>query len=158
MPRPTTGAPSGPSLPPPPAASPPAPIGPPVAAPAATPRGLGRPLRALARVSYGPVPLDFERLAERLPAVESGLALAGDADLELHLACVDQRELRTVVSELRQAGAARVQVELVLRRLTPGRRPDQPGPPRARTPVQTERLPARAEPPALHGHPPDQPA
>ncbi|MDH6575434.1 hypothetical protein [Kitasatospora sp. MAP5-34] len=118
-----------------------------------TPCGLGRPLRAVARVRYGPVPLDFEWLAERIPAVESGLALAGDADLELHLACVDQRELRTVVNELRRSGAARVQVELVLRRLIPRRRPETPAPALARTPAQADRSPVRTEPAALHGHP-----
>lgn len=79
-----------------------------------------RPLVALARVKYGPVPLDFEQLAARTPAVQWGLTLAGEADLELHLACVDQQELREVVAGLRRAGAAGVQVELVLRRLVPG--------------------------------------
>ncbi|MFI6444128.1 Lrp/AsnC family transcriptional regulator [Kitasatospora sp. NPDC050543] len=83
------------------------------------PGALGRPLQAIARVTHGPVPLDFHRLAARLPAVQSGLSLAGDADLELHLACADQHELHAVVAELRLAGAARVQVELVLRRLLP---------------------------------------
>ncbi len=117
-----------------------------------TPCGLGRPLRALARVRYGPVPLDFDRLAERIPAVESGLALAGDADLELHLACVDQRELRTVVTELRRAGAARVQVELVLRRLTPARRPEAPVPLRPRAPVPPDAIPGARLSGAGYGH------
>lgn len=40
-----------------------------------------RALHALARVSYGPVPLDFDRLAAEHPAVQGGLSLAGDADL-----------------------------------------------------------------------------
>ncbi|MEV4613221.1 Lrp/AsnC family transcriptional regulator [Kitasatospora sp. NPDC049258] len=83
------------------------------------PQALGRPLQAIARVRYGPVPLDFERLAARIPAVQGGLALAGEADLELHLACVDQQELHAAVAELRLSGAAAVQVELVLRRLVP---------------------------------------
>ncbi|MCX5208163.1 hypothetical protein OG689_02365 [Kitasatospora sp. NBC_00240] len=83
------------------------------------PRTPGRPLRAVARVTHGPVPLDFQRLAARIPAVRGGLVLAGEADLELHPACVDQCELRAVVADLRRAGAARVQVELVLRRLVP---------------------------------------
>ncbi|GAA0673388.1 hypothetical protein GCM10010193_27640 [Kitasatospora atroaurantiaca] len=90
------------------------------------PRALGRPLQALARVTQGPVPLDFEQLAARIPAVQSGLALAGEADLELQLACVDQDELQAVVAELRRSGAARVRIELVLRRLVPAA---------ARTPV-----------------------
>jgi len=84
------------------------------------PRATGRPLQALARVTYGPVPLDFEQLAARIPAVQWGLTLAGDADLELHLACVDQQELREVVTGLRRAGAVRIQVELILRTLVPG--------------------------------------
>ncbi|MFC8450092.1 hypothetical protein [Kitasatospora sp. NPDC057223] len=83
------------------------------------PRTPGRPLRAVARVTHGPVPLDFDRLADRLPALQWGLALAGEADLELHLACTDRHELRAVVADLCRAGAARVQVELVLRRLVP---------------------------------------
>ncbi|MFC9330171.1 hypothetical protein [Kitasatospora sp. NPDC057015] len=87
------------------------------------PRTAGRPLRAVARIAHGPVPLDFQRLAARIPALQWGLALAGQADLELHLACVDERELRAVVADLRRAGAARVQVELVLRRLVPTRDP-----------------------------------
>ncbi|MFF3599561.1 hypothetical protein [Kitasatospora indigofera] len=85
------------------------------------PRTAGRPLQAVARIAHGPVPLDFQRLAARIPALQWGLALAGQADLELHLACVDQRELRAVVADLRRAGAARVQIELVLRRLVPTR-------------------------------------
>ncbi|MGK4583995.1 Lrp/AsnC family transcriptional regulator [Kitasatospora sp. HPMI-4] len=82
------------------------------------PSALGRPLLAVVRVRYGPNPLDFTRLAEHFPAVQSGLALAGEADLELHLACVDQKELHAVLHGLRQAGAVRVHAELVLRRLT----------------------------------------
>ncbi|MCX5208814.1 hypothetical protein OG689_05825 [Kitasatospora sp. NBC_00240] len=77
-----------------------------------------RPLRALARVRSGPVPLDFDRLAARLPAVQSGLSLAGDADLELQLACTGPQELRGITAELLRAGAAQVRVELVLRTLT----------------------------------------
>ncbi|WP_405019878.1 Lrp/AsnC ligand binding domain-containing protein [Kitasatospora sp. NBC_00070] len=77
------------------------------------------PLRAVARVRSGPARLDFEQLAARIPAVQWGLALAGDADLELHLACRDPQELREVVATLRRAGAAGVQVELVLRTLLP---------------------------------------
>ncbi|GAA2157409.1 hypothetical protein GCM10009760_59560 [Kitasatospora kazusensis] len=38
----------------------------------------------------------------------------------LHLACADEYELREVVAGLRRAGAAHIQVELVLRRLVPG--------------------------------------
>ncbi|MER8187203.1 Lrp/AsnC family transcriptional regulator [Kitasatospora sp. NPDC094015] len=82
------------------------------------PRALGRPLQAIARVRHGPVPLDFDQLAARIPALQGGLALAGEADLELHLACIDQQELHAVVAELRRCGAA-VRVELVLRRLVP---------------------------------------
>ncbi|MDH6128786.1 Lrp/AsnC family transcriptional regulator [Kitasatospora sp. GP82] len=88
------------------------------------PGALGRPLLAVVRVRYGPDPLDFTRLAAHFPAVQSGLALAGEADLELHLACVDRRELHAVVHGLRQAGATHVRAELVLRRLTA-----TPGPP-----------------------------
>ncbi|GAA1392194.1 hypothetical protein GCM10009639_23250 [Kitasatospora putterlickiae] len=76
-----------------------------------------RPLLALARVSFGPVPLDFDRLAAELPAVQSGLALAGDADLELRLACTGPEELRAVSAALLRAGAAHVRVDLVLRAL-----------------------------------------
>ncbi|MEV6974135.1 hypothetical protein [Kitasatospora sp. NPDC093806] len=78
-----------------------------------------RPLQALARVSYGPVPLDFDRLAAEIPAVQSGLALAGDADLELRLACTGPEELRAVSTALLRAGAAHVHVDLVLRALVP---------------------------------------
>ncbi|MFF1874062.1 hypothetical protein [Streptomyces sp. CB03911] len=77
-----------------------------------------RPLRALARIRSGPVPLDFDRLTARIPAVQSGLALAGDADLELQLACTGPQELRGITAELLRAGAAQVRVELVLRTLT----------------------------------------
>ncbi|WP_329500261.1 hypothetical protein [Kitasatospora herbaricolor] len=77
-----------------------------------------RPLRALARIRSGPVPLDFDRLTARIPAVQSGLALAGDADLELQLACTGPQELRGIAAELLRAGAAQVRVELVLRTLT----------------------------------------
>jgi hypothetical protein len=77
-------------------------------------------------VTYGAVPLDFEEVAARIPAVQWGLALAGDADLELHLACIDRRELREVAAGLRRAGAARIRVELVLRRLVPGAAPPPP--------------------------------
>ncbi|MBV6698903.1 hypothetical protein [Kitasatospora aureofaciens] len=79
-----------------------------------------RALHALARVSFGPVPLDFDRLAAEYPAVQSGLALAGDADLELRLACTGPDELRAVAAALQRAGAARVRIDLVLRALTPG--------------------------------------
>ncbi|WP_406087231.1 hypothetical protein [Kitasatospora purpeofusca] len=80
-----------------------------------------RPLQALARVSFGPVPLDFDRLVAELPAVQSGLALAGDADLELRLACTGPEELRAVSAALLRAGAAHVHVDLVLRALVPAR-------------------------------------
>ncbi|MFG3227886.1 hypothetical protein ACGF07_24290 [Kitasatospora sp. NPDC048194] len=82
--------------------------------------GQARDLHAVARVGYGPVPLDFDRLAAEFPAVRSGLALAGDADLELHLACTGPEELRAVAAALQRAGAARVRIDLVLRTLTPG--------------------------------------
>ncbi|WP_377271810.1 Lrp/AsnC family transcriptional regulator [Peterkaempfera sp. SMS 1(5)a] len=83
------------------------------------PTALGRPLQAVARVRYAPGtdPAAFERLLRRLPAVESGMALAGDADLELRLCCTDRAELRTTVTELCRGGAADVRVELVLRPL-----------------------------------------
>ncbi|MFJ2867782.1 hypothetical protein [Kitasatospora sp. NPDC087314] len=85
-----------------------------------------RALHALARVSYGPIPLDFDRLAAEHPAVQGGLALAGDADLELRLACTGPEELRAVAAALQRAGAAKVKVDLVLRALTPT--PVVPGP------------------------------
>ncbi len=78
-----------------------------------------RDLHAIARVSYGPVPLDFDRLAAEFPAVRSGLALAGEVDLELRLACTDLAELRAVAAALHRAGAARVHIDLVLRALIP---------------------------------------
>ncbi|MFE5581873.1 hypothetical protein [Kitasatospora sp. NPDC056531] len=78
-----------------------------------------RTLHAIARVSYGPAPLDFDRLAAEFPAVQSGLALVGDADLELRLACTGPEELRAVAAALQRAGAARVRIDLVLRALTP---------------------------------------
>ncbi|WP_406195410.1 hypothetical protein OH807_07425 [Kitasatospora sp. NBC_01560] len=79
-----------------------------------------RPLHALARVGFGPVPLDFHRLAAEHPAVQSGLTLAGGADLELRLACTGPEELRAISTALLRAGAAHVQVDLVLRALRPG--------------------------------------
>ncbi|MFE4520192.1 hypothetical protein ACFRMQ_39245 [Kitasatospora sp. NPDC056783] len=88
----------------------PAPQGPPESA---------RALHAIARISHGPVPLDFDRLAAEFPAVRSGLALAGEADLELRLACTGPEELRTITAALHRAGAARVRIDLVLRALTP---------------------------------------
>ncbi|MFI6846663.1 hypothetical protein OG535_34040 [Kitasatospora sp. NBC_00085] len=78
-----------------------------------------RSLHALARVGFGPVPLDFDRLAAEFPAVQSGLALAGDADLELRLACTGPEELRAISAALLRAGAAHVRIELVLRALVP---------------------------------------
>ncbi|MFF2079334.1 hypothetical protein ACFVXG_31840 [Kitasatospora sp. NPDC058162] len=78
-----------------------------------------RALHAIARISHGPVPLDFDRLAAEFPAVRSGLALAGDADLELRLVCTGPEELRAVSAALHRAGAARVRIDLVLRSLTP---------------------------------------
>ncbi|MEV7773902.1 hypothetical protein [Kitasatospora sp. NPDC086791] len=78
-----------------------------------------RSLHAIARVSYGPVPLDFDRLAAEFPAVQSGLALAGEADLELRLACTGPEELRMIAAALHRAGAATVRIDLVLRALTP---------------------------------------
>ncbi|MFJ9948662.1 hypothetical protein [Kitasatospora sp. NPDC091207] len=81
--------------------------------------GGGRPLHALVRVGFGPVPLDFDRLAAEFPAVQSGFALAGGADLELRLACTGPEELRTISTALLRSGAVRVQVDLVLRALTP---------------------------------------
>lgn len=83
-----------------------------------------RPVRAVARLTYGPVPLDLEQLTGLIPAVQWGLCLAGDADLELHLACADRHELRRATAALRALGAARVHVDLVLRTLpTPARNP-----------------------------------
>ncbi|MBO1413840.1 hypothetical protein [Streptomyces sp. FH025] len=81
--------------------------------------GPARTLHAIARISHGPVPLDFDRLAAEHPAIQSGLALAGDADLELRLACTGPEELRAVTAALHRAGAARVRIDLVLRALTP---------------------------------------
>ncbi|MER7844393.1 hypothetical protein ABTZ03_10665 [Kitasatospora sp. NPDC096077] len=81
--------------------------------------GQVRSLHAIARISHGPVPLDFNRLAAEFPAVQSGLALAGEADLELRLACTGPEELRAVAAALHRAGAARVRIDLVLRALTP---------------------------------------
>ncbi|MFD0276437.1 hypothetical protein ACFVHB_21385 [Kitasatospora sp. NPDC127111] len=87
----------------------------------AEPRPEGaRSLHAIARVGFGPVPLDFQRLAAEFPAVRSGLALAGEADLELRLACTGPEELRAISTALLRAGAAHVQVDLVLRALVPG--------------------------------------
>ncbi|WP_354643766.1 hypothetical protein [Kitasatospora camelliae] len=77
-----------------------------------------RDFHALMRIRCGPGPLDFHRLAARFPAVRSGLALAGEVDLELRLACTGPDELRLITAELLRTGAARVQVELVLRSLT----------------------------------------
>ncbi|MFB6890397.1 hypothetical protein ACFCX4_13895 [Kitasatospora sp. NPDC056327] len=87
-----------------------------------------RPLHAIARVGYGPVPLDFDRLAAEIPAVQSGLALAGEADLELRLACTGPAELRAVSAALLRAGAAHVHVDLVLRALVPARAALRPVP------------------------------
>ncbi|MFJ3791058.1 hypothetical protein [Kitasatospora sp. NPDC090091] len=92
----------------------------------ALPGEAARPLHALARISFGPVPLDFHRLAAEFPAVRSGLALAGDADLELRLACTGPAELRAVTTALQRSGAARVRIELVLRSLDPGPPPLRP--------------------------------
>ncbi|MEV7783326.1 hypothetical protein [Kitasatospora sp. NPDC088351] len=78
-----------------------------------------RTLHALARIRFGPVPLDFDRLAAEFPAVQSGLALAGEADLELRLACTGPEELRAISTALLRAGAARVRIDLVLRALAP---------------------------------------
>ncbi|MFJ9694380.1 hypothetical protein [Kitasatospora sp. NPDC101183] len=86
-------------------------------------QGQARELQAIARISYGPVPLDFDRLAAEFPAVRSGLALAGDADLELHLVCTGPEELRAVAAALHRAGAAKVRIDLVLRTLTPAQAP-----------------------------------
>ncbi|GHF56180.1 hypothetical protein GCM10018790_37720 [Kitasatospora xanthocidica] len=94
-------------------------------APEADPRP-ARSLHAIARVSHGPVPLDFDRLAAEFPAVRSGLALAGEADLELRLVCTGPEELRTIAAALHRAGAARVHIDLVLRALTPS--PSAPPP------------------------------
>ncbi|MFI9332476.1 hypothetical protein ACIGZJ_33710 [Kitasatospora sp. NPDC052868] len=80
-----------------------------------------RPLHAVVRIGFGPVPLDFDRLAAEFPAVQSGLALAGDVDLELRLACTGPDELRAISTALLRAGAAHLQVDLVLRALTRGR-------------------------------------
>lgn len=85
-----------------------------------------RPLRALVRINSGPSPLDFQRLAAEFPAIQCGLALAGDADLELQLACTGPQELRRITSALLRAGAAHVQVELVLRALVPAPPPTTP--------------------------------
>ncbi|GAA2785589.1 hypothetical protein RMN57_32105 [Kitasatospora sp. CM 4170] len=93
---------------------------------AARPGEAARPLHALARISFGPVPLDFHRLAAEFPAVHSGLALAGDADLEVRLACTGPAELRAVAAALQRSGAARVRIELVLRSLDPGPPPIRP--------------------------------
>ncbi|MFB7615185.1 hypothetical protein [Kitasatospora sp. NPDC056181] len=81
--------------------------------------GAARSLHALARIRFGPVPLDFDRLAAEFPAVQSGLALAGDADLELRLACTGPEELRAVSTALQRAGAAHVRIDVVLRALVP---------------------------------------
>ncbi|MEU1506246.1 hypothetical protein, partial [Kitasatospora sp. NPDC005748] len=81
--------------------------------------GDGLPFCALVRVGFGPVPLDFDRLAAEFPAIRSGFALAGGADLELRLVCGGPQELRAVSTALLRAGAVRVQVDLVLRALTP---------------------------------------
>ncbi|WP_329490992.1 hypothetical protein OG618_31570 [Kitasatospora sp. NBC_01246] len=92
----------------------------PAARPGGTPHpGGGRPLHALVRVGFGPVPLDFDRLAAEFPAIRSGFALAGGADLELRLVCGGPQELRAISTALLRAGAVRVQVDLVLRALTP---------------------------------------
>jgi hypothetical protein len=93
-----------------------------------------RPLHAVVRLRHGPEPLDFDRLTARFPAVRSGLALAGEADLELSLACADRHELQAVLSELRRAGATRLQVELVLRTYRPATEPPLPALTRSTTP------------------------
>ncbi|MGW4897165.1 hypothetical protein ACWEQL_33615 [Kitasatospora sp. NPDC004240] len=103
-----------------------------------------RPLRAQARVIFGPAVLDFHRLAAEFPAIQSGLTLAGDADLELQLACTGPQELRGITAALLRAGAAHVQVELVLRALTPAR-PAAAGMPVAPGTVPGVPAPAREE-------------
>ncbi|MFH9350733.1 hypothetical protein [Kitasatospora sp. NPDC017646] len=90
--------------------------------------GQVRALHAVARINHGPVPLDFDRLAAEFPAVRSGLALAGDADLELRLACTGPEELRAVSAALHRAGATKIRIDLVLRALTPAPVPLRPVP------------------------------
>jgi hypothetical protein len=77
----------------------------------------GRPLRIQVRLRLRPEvsPSAMETAAARLPAVYAGSVLAGDHDLQLHLACRDAAEVTTSIAELRRCGAAECHVEVVLR-------------------------------------------
>ena len=89
----------------------------PASAPASA--SAGRPLRIQVRLRLRPdvSPKAMETAAARLPAVYAGSVLAGDHDLQLHLACRDAAEVSASIAELRRNGAAECQVEVVLRGL-----------------------------------------
>jgi Lrp/AsnC family transcriptional regulator, leucine-responsive regulatory protein len=94
-----------------------------------------RPLRIQVRLRLRPEvsPSAMETAAVRLPAVYAGSVLAGDHDLQLHLACRDAAEVTASIAELRRCGAAECHVEVVLRGfLSP--RPGDPALPYPRTP------------------------
>jgi hypothetical protein len=77
----------------------------------------GRPLRIQVRLRLRPEvsPGAMESAAGRLPAVFAGSVLAGDHDLQLHLACRDAAEITASIAELHRCGAAECHVEVVLR-------------------------------------------
>jgi hypothetical protein len=77
----------------------------------------GRPLRIQVRLRLRPEvsPSAMETAAARLPGVYAGSVLAGDHDLQLHLACRDAAEVTASIAALRRCGAAECQVDVVLR-------------------------------------------
>ena len=95
----------------------PAPAPAPVAAPAPDAVRPDRPLHLRIRLRLRPEvsPGAMETAAAGLPTVYAGAVLAGDHDLELHLACRDAAEVTASIAELRRSGAAECQVEVVLR-------------------------------------------
>jgi DNA-binding Lrp family transcriptional regulator len=84
------------------------------------PAALGRTVQAVVRVRLGAGTACglYEEELRRMPAVLGAIALLGEFDLEVRLACHGMHDLDVAVAALREAGAASTQTQLVTRTVT----------------------------------------
>lgn len=82
------------------------------------PAALGRPLELVADITLTAAAADrFEAALAGIPAVVDAVHLTGPSDYVLRLRCADPADIDATVRRLKEAGAARTETRLVLRRV-----------------------------------------
>lgn len=83
------------------------------------PAALGRPLELVADITLADAAAAdrFEAALAGIPAVVDAVHLTGPSDYVLRLRCADPADIDATVRRLKEAGAARTETRLVLRRV-----------------------------------------